>query len=193
MHLLDANFFTALPAIVLGIVCMGIVYFLVFGLISKATGKSMGYRGGITYKGSTLADPDTLDNVAVGIRKVFDKKYKVNKQIQEEFNAELNITLSPIEKKLAFLSYATSTNKLLRIMADSYRDSETKYEILSIIGKTDYSQGYKQKGIFSEGLEKEYLEKLKNLQNELLKQKEEITALIKAKYEKKTNEINKYL
>jgi hypothetical protein len=100
MYLLDANFFTALPAIILGMICLGVVYFLIFGLISKATGMSIRYRGGITHKGGTVATPDGLDLLGSSIRKTFDKKYKAKKQIQEEFVSELQKAIEPINSQI---------------------------------------------------------------------------------------------
>jgi len=103
MYFLDADFFTALPGIILGMICMGVVCFLLFGLMSKATGKSIGYRGGLTYKGGTLANPDTLDIVGGKLREVVDVKYKNKKQIQRDFNEELTKAISPIDIKILMI------------------------------------------------------------------------------------------
>lgn len=190
MHFLDANFFTALPSIIIGMICMGIVYFLIFGLISKASGKSIGYRGGITYKGGTLADPDTLDNVAISIRKAVDKKYKIKKKIQEELAAELNTSLSSIEKKISFISYLRQFSRMYRVGTFAYDNqrSEAEYQILSYLGKTNYFAGSDIEKITNEDLLK-----LEKLNIELYKEKQEIEAQIKAKYEHKINELYKYL
>ncbi len=190
--LLDENFFTALPAIILGMICFGIVMFLIFAIMSKIFGTSVGYRGGIAYKGGTLADPDTLDKIASEGRKLVDKKYKVKKKLEEECNNELNTVIPQI---VSLIHQCFWMQQDIYRISDSFFMKPAEREILNLIGRTEI--GYQSfKGEYQvpdNKLTSEDLKKIDSLVTLLMQKKEEITALITLKYEDKLKEMNKYL
>ncbi len=188
MYILDSNFLTALPAIILGIICCSILFFLLASLLSKATGTSIRYRGGITYRGETIATPQTLDNLASETRKLFDKKYKIKKKIQEEFNEELSKTLAPIESKISTILSMNWSFYTVGMWMGSHHQHPYETELLKLIGKTSRYSAFNREKLSSEDLEK-----LKKINTALHIQKQEITAQIKDKYEQKIIELNKYL
>lgn len=179
MNFLDADFFTALPAIIIGMTCMGLLYFLVFGLISKASGKSIGYRGGITYGGGTLADPDTLDKVAVNLRKLVDKKFKNKKDVEEECEKELQQTLYPTERMISTISWMYVQN----FPTSSFRDMPYGNELLKYLGKDESIWA-------NEKLSTDDKKKLKEISIDLHVKKNQVTKGIKDKYQKKLSELN---
>ena len=191
MYLLDASeIITALPAIILGMICMGFVYFIIFGLISKATGKSIRTQGGLTHKGQTVATPDMLDNTVSDIRKVFDKKYKIKKKIQEEINNELRERLAPIESLTSGIfwiqsQYRASGKYTINGLGFSNQRDSTILQLIEVSLPTS---------IYEEvSLSKADMKKLEELNINLLISKKEIENQVKAKYEQKLSELIKYL
>lgn len=164
---------------VLGFVIVAMVFFLAIALMSKLGGQSVGYRGGITYKGGTLADPDTLDNIAIGARKLVDKKFKNKKEVEAECDNELERALDPIYKKIAMIGSLCNRNYGLGM----YILNPVATELLRNIGK-DCNYEY------NEILSSSEKEKLKELSIKLHRQKNEITTEIKAKYERKLFKLN---
>ncbi len=93
----EGTFLSALPAILLGMTCFGIIMFLLFALISKATGISIRSKGSILGgKGQIMTDPNSLDELGKDIRKVFDKKFKVGERVKNESG---NIPYSKLMEK----------------------------------------------------------------------------------------------
>src|ERR1035437_7888416 len=149
---------------ILGITIFGIVLFLISGLAAKVSGKSVGYRGGITYSGGTLADPDTLDNIANDVRKLVDKKFRNRKEIETECNRELQEALFPIERTLSTISSMRTNN----ISYDYFNHRPFGNELLTYLGK---NMSYISS---SQRLSSDDKEKLKELAIDLYKKKKKL-------------------
>lgn len=200
MYILDGTFFTALPSIILGIICFGILYFLIFNLISKATGKSIKMRGGFTYPSQTVADPDTLDNIGKDVRKFVDKKYRIKKQLEDEYSEELQRSVKPLENAILKIAEMCKSSYRIKQFSLDLQGSSFALEkkILSFIKKKiDYKPNPKGPGYYDrfklsmegEMLTSEDLEKLHTLRENLINLKEKALREIKIKYENKQGEI----
>ena len=181
------DFFTAIPAIIQGIICFGIFMFLIFGLISKISGTSI-RNTGIVSGGDTIVDPTTLDDVAKGFRKLVDKKYRLRKKIEEEYTLELDFTLSEIDKLIYFIMSLENTNSEIgRGLIRYHKRSNSEDELLKYLGITNvYLFNISNLTI----AEKQKFDKIRI---DLYLSKETIKEELKKKYDDKFNEMSKYL
>ena len=181
------GFFTFL----LGITFFGIVLFLGLGLISKLSGRPI-KNSGIVSGGQTIADPEMLDNVGRGLRKLVDKRYKVRKQIEEEMNEELTKTIGPIDRVISTCTFMAVQNFPYSPIFDMNRPDQ--HFILKAIGFLDsFNNKSSFRDMVGRVLTESEKERIHQIHIELYQQKVRLTEEITEKYNKKRDELLRYL
>lgn len=174
------GFFTFL----IGFICFGGLLWLISALFSKASGMNV-KNSGIVSGGSTFVTPNSLDDAADSLRKLVDKKYKIQKKIEEELHDELRKVIYPIDQRLKTISYMSSGDYTIPTynfyLADELNPHQS--EILRAIDCKSQFNPFRE---FSSGirLTGEEYKKLKNLESELKAAKVVLLDEIKIKYEK---------
>ena len=166
-----------------------------FAILSKIFGVSI-KSGGIT-GGDTLATPDTLDEMGKAVRGLVDKKYKLKKKIEEEYNEELNNHLYQINILWNFISKIKMT-KVHKGFMIGHKLNQTEIDILKYIGVyEDFISGTNMFGNNSNfslsNFTSSQIIKFNDVIHDLKNQEENIKIKIKEKYDIKFIEMSKYL